>query len=141
MTVGAGFVADIGGASPDDVTPINSGLGPYSEQYGSMTHTPVLTMTDRVSLPAVRLTLLAIHARESETDLLRVTGRAGRRTTGAVWLRLAEVGGLEIEVAARTDRAPHRVGPLETDARLLVVRRDAGETPTVFTAGGQRVQE
>jgi hypothetical protein len=98
----------------------------------------VIFFVDTASLPAMRLTLLT-PARSGRPDGDLGARVEGARIDGAVWVRLAPVNGGALDVAVRTAGAATRVGPLETDARL-VVAPDGYPIERAFASGGSYIR-
>lgn len=137
---GALVLRDLVGTDADASTAIGDGLAPYSERYGQMLQAPVVRFVDRARLPAIRLTLLTVERASPRRCGLEVAESAGTRAAGGLWMRLIEPCGARVEVAVRAPGAPLRVGPIQTDARLVVVRLASGAAPTIFSSGGNHVE-
>jgi hypothetical protein len=127
-------IRDLLGPGESDSTRQGSDVAPYSERYGECRSSPVIFFADTASLPAMRLTLLT-PARSGRSNGDLAARVEGARTDGAVWVRLAPVNAAALDVVVRTAGATTRVGPLETDARL-VVAPDGCSIEGVFTSGG-----
>lgn len=137
---GALVLRDLVGEDADASTVIGDGLAPYSERYGELTQAPVVRFVDRARLPAIRLTLLTPEHAHRRRDDLEVAETAGTREAGGLWVRLIEACGARVEVAVRAPGAPWRVGPVQTDARTVIVRLATGVAPAIFTVGGNHVE-
>ncbi|MBI4516767.1 MAG: alginate lyase family protein [Deltaproteobacteria bacterium] len=133
------IVQDLAAANALEPTIVTSAVAPYSERYAEITQAPAIGFADHATLPAVRLTLLAVQP--SDTPPLLVRAVSGERQAGAVWVSLGDASGALVDVVVRTTTAPTRIGAITTDARTAIARRDRSGTaePEVLLSGGRQI--
>lgn len=103
----------------DDDSRLEISTAPYSELYGRCRQAPVVRLADAGSLPAVRMTLLAVE--ENHHGGLQLLRTGGHRSEGTLWVELIDTRRVRVQIAARTAAASRQAGDLRTDGRLAVV--------------------